>query len=57
MERTIIPANLQSLLTDGAPITLLDVRRSDDRAIGPVAIRGRVGTTSQPSTPGTPNSI
>ncbi len=40
MERTITPADLQSLLTDSAPITPLDVRRSNDRAKEHAAIPG-----------------
>lgn len=31
MERTITPEKLQTLLAAGASITLIDVRRDDDR--------------------------
>ncbi len=40
MERNITPADLQSRLTAGPGITLLDVRRREDRAEDPVAITG-----------------
>ncbi|MCB1873228.1 MAG: sulfurtransferase [Gammaproteobacteria bacterium] len=38
MQRTITPIELQALLATGASITLLDVRRADDRAREPEMI-------------------
>ncbi|HYQ72288.1 MAG TPA: hypothetical protein VET88_10220 [Gammaproteobacteria bacterium] len=38
MERTITPNELQTLLAAGESITLLDVRRNDDRDKEPAAI-------------------
>jgi rhodanese-related sulfurtransferase len=40
MEHTITPGALQDLLDNGAPFTLLDVRRTDDRSKEPAAIPG-----------------
>lgn len=40
MRHTITPSDLQSLLNDGTPITLLDVRRAGARAADPVSIPG-----------------
>jgi len=38
MNRTITPSELQSLLSKGAAVTLLDVRRAAARSENPVAI-------------------
>ncbi len=38
MERTIAPTDLLDLIARGAPIDLLDVRRTEDRAKDPVAL-------------------
>jgi len=40
MNRTITPSELQSLLSQGAAVALLDVRRAAARSENPVAIPG-----------------
>jgi rhodanese-related sulfurtransferase len=40
MQRTITPSELQAMLDRGASITLLDGRRTEDRAKEPAAVPG-----------------
>lgn len=40
MQRTITPAELEALIAQGSPFTLLDVRRADDRDKEPAGLPG-----------------